>query len=298
MTRPFPAFLLAMAVVVSMSGCQANSSQPNPRGTNNVQPQNNWPKLLGNFRFHWSAEPGIDVITGPAMIVRAYMESFDTAWFTLDINNVFPGFTRSTPENQKRQGEFLWQLVQVRPLGDGYPKNADGARPHYGFQALHFLELAPLGDGYRAIVCSGEYAHFVESTVNPGKFMSIGVDDKTGRPFNEGGSGVAPYQIDLTQHDPRVGPNPPAPVTEPQRGPAPAPTQDVFGNWFITGASSSHWGPSTDRRAAEFPSPALQQRCEDAMPTPKAERLAMMTGFKDEPPPPGQAIPGWPAEPG
>ena len=29
---------------------------------------------------------------------------------------------------------------------------------------------------------------------------------------------------------------------------------------------------------------------------PAAERIAMMTGFKDQPPPHGEAIPGWPAK--
>jgi hypothetical protein len=32
------------------------------------------------------------------------------------------------------------------------------------------------------------------------------------------------------------------------------------------------------------------------MPFPEAERIAMMTGFKDQPPPHGEAIPGWPAK--
>jgi len=32
------------------------------------------------------------------------------------------------------------------------------------------------------------------------------------------------------------------------------------------------------------------------MPQPEAERIAMMTGFKDQPPPHGEAIPGWPAK--
>jgi hypothetical protein len=32
------------------------------------------------------------------------------------------------------------------------------------------------------------------------------------------------------------------------------------------------------------------------MPTPTAERLAIMTGFKDQPPPHGEVIPGWPAK--
>lgn len=298
MIRPLTLATIVVMTVAILGGCDTQSAESSSTTTPAGQIYPNWPALLNNFRFHWSAEPGIDVTTGPAMVVRAYMEAYDTAWFTLNPDNVFPGFDRATPENQTPEGDFLWQLVHIRPLGYGYTKTARDARPHFGFQELHFLELTPLGEGYRAIVCSGEYAHFIESTSKPGEFIAIGVDDDSGRPYrgSRSDSGVFPYQIDFTQHDPRIGPNAPSDVTAPQRGPAPAPDQDVFGKWFFTGASSSYWGPSSDRTSADFPSPELQKRCGDAMPTPKAERLAMMTGFKDQPPPHGEAIPGWPAK--
>jgi hypothetical protein len=142
-------------------------------------------------------------------------------------------------------------------------------------------------------VCSGGYAEFVPSKSQPGKFASLSVSDKTGLPYARGSSGVYVRQVELTQDDPRVGPNPPAAVTIPQRGPLPAPTEDVFGNWFVTGAGSSFWGPKNDPRSLRHD---LEERCEAAMPTPAAERIAMMTGFKDQPPPHGEAIPGWPAK--
>jgi hypothetical protein len=297
MTRRIFLVIALIASVGIVSGCHTGGTKSPPTSSNSpAQLSPNWPPLLNDFRFHWTAEPGIDITSGPAMVVRAYMESFGVATFTLNPDNVYPGFNRATPENQEAEGDFLWQLVQIRPLGSGYTKTAKDARPHFGYEALHFLELTPIGDGYRAIVCSGEYAHFVESTTKPGKFVSIGVNEETGQLYRPGDKGVYPYQIDLTQHDPRLRPNPPAPVTAPQRGPAPAPDQDVFGDWFFTGASASYWGPSNDRTAGEFPPPHLKQRCADAMPTPEAERLAIMTGFKDQPPPHGNAIPGWPAK--
>lgn len=297
MMRNISLIVAVIAATAGISACQTQTTESPPTTeTSPAQLNPNWPPLLNDFRFHWSAEPGIDVTTGPAMTVRAYMEAYDTASLTLSPDNVFPGFHRVTPENQKPEGDFLWQLVHIRPLGSGYTKTTKDARPHFGFQELHFLELTPLGDGYRAIVCSGVYAHFVESTARPGKFVSIGDNEDTAQPYRDGDNGVFPYQIELTQHDPRLGPNPPAPVTAPQRGPAPAPDQDVFGNWFFTGASSSYWGPSNDRKSADFPPPDLKQRCEAAMPTPKAERLGLMTGFKNQPPPHGEAVPGWPAK--
>jgi hypothetical protein len=253
----------------------------------------NWPLLLNDFRFHWTAAPGIDVTTGPAMGVRAYLESYSIAQTTFNADNVYPGFNRATPENQPREGNFLWQLVNVRPMGHPFTARPEDARPHFGYEAFHFLELTPAGTGYRAIVCSGSYAEFVASRTRPGKFVSVSVSDETGQPYARGSSGVFAHQVELTQHDPRAGPNPPAPVTFPQKGPAPAPDQDVFGNWFITGASLSRWGLFDDPRSFR---PELEQRCEAAMPTPKDERLAIMIGFKDRPPPHGQAIPGWPAK--
>lgn len=297
MIRRISSVIAIIATTTVFTGCHTQTQEsPSSSATTPAQLYPNWPPLLNDFRFHWSAEPGIDVTSGPAMVVRAYMEAYDTAWFTLDSDNVFPGFRRATPENQEPEGDFLWQLVHIRPLGSGYTKTAKDARPHFGYQVLHFLELTPVGNGYRAIVCSGEYAHFVESTAQKGKFVSIGVNEDTAQLYRPGDKGVYPYQIELTQHDSRVGPNPPAPVTVPQRGPAPAPDQDVFGNWFVTGASSSYWGPSNDPKARDFPSPELRQRCDNAMPQPEAERIAMMTGFKDQPPPHGEAIPGWPAK--
>jgi hypothetical protein len=291
MMRPLSSIIAAITAVTVGSACNTDPNEPpSATGTTPERVSPNWPSLLNDFRFHWTAESGIDVTTGPAMVVRAYMESYNTAWFTLNLDNLFPGFRRATPENQEPVGDFLWQLVDIRPLGSGFTKTAKDARPHFGYQALHFLELTPLGNGYRAIVCSGDYAHFVQSAVNPGKFVSIDVDEKTAQP-DSGESGVYLTQIELIQRDPRVGPDLP-----PQRGPAPAPEQDVFGDWWFTGAGSSYWGPSNDRTAGDFPPPELTKRCEDAMPLPEAERLAMMTGFKDQPPPHGEAIPGWPAK--
>jgi len=58
-------------VLVACGGTPAESPTP----ATSSQPGAlfpNWPPLLSNFRFHWSAEPGIDVTTGPAMVVRAY----------------------------------------------------------------------------------------------------------------------------------------------------------------------------------------------------------------------------------
>ena len=227
------------------------------------------------------------------MVVRAYLEAYTVGQDTFDANNVYPGFNRATPENLPREGNYEFQLVNIRPMGQPFSGTPEDAVPRFGYEALHFLELTAIGSGYRAVVCSGDYAEFVASASQPGKFVNVGVYEGDGQPLPRGSSGVDVFQIELTQHDPRVGPNPPAAVTAPQRGPLPAPDQDVFGNWFITGAGDVYWGPVNDPRSFRHD---VEQRCETAMPLPREERLAMMTGFKDQPPPHGEAIPGWPTK--
>lgn len=283
-----------VVIVVLLGACGGPGlSSTTQTSTKSAQLFPNWPTLLNNFRFNWTAEPGIDVTTGTAMVVRAYLESYGVAQATFNADNVFPGFNRATPENQPRDGNYQFQLVNVRPMGYPFTAKPDDAQAHYGYETFHFLELTPVGSGYRAVVCSGDYAEFVASRSQPGKFVSIGVSDKTGQPYERGSTGINVNQVELTQRDPRVGPNPPAAPNFPQRGPLPAPEQDVFGNWFITAAGDVFWGPKNDPKSFRHD---LEERCEAAMPTPAAERIAMMTGFKDQPPPHGDAIPGWPAK--
>jgi hypothetical protein len=286
-------WISVIAVVASIVGCGTAAQHPPPETP--AQPSQlfaNWPPLLNDFRFHWTSEPGIDLTTGPAVVVRAYLESYDVATFSFNLDNLYPGFLRATPENDDLNSEYVTQLGWIRPLNRVKMGPAD-AREHFGFVPYHFLQLMKVGDGFRAIVCSGDYADFVKSDVQPGKFVSSNVDPKTAQPYQYTES-VWVHRLELTQHDPRVGPNPPAPVSAPQRGPAPAPDQDVFGNWFFTGASSSYWGRIGETET--FPTPDLLRQCSDRMPQSEPERLSMMTGFKDQPPPRGNAIPGWPAK--
>lgn len=288
--------IVVAAVLVSACG----HSTPQPTGSPTTQSQGrqfaNWPATLDGFSFHWTAEPGIDLLAGPGVLLRAYLESYQVAEYTFDIKDVYPGFLRATPPNADRNvAGTLIQHIGVRPLGYYNTKTPQDARPHYGFLALHVLEVNPLDGGYDALVCTAEYASFIESAVRPGKYISLGTDDKTGQPLNPGPtSGVFVYRIQFTQHDPRVGLTPPQPPTAPQEGPAPAPSDDVFGDWFVTAESTGSWGPIGQPEKPLFPTPELQQRCANAMPQNEAERTAMMTGYKDAPPAPGNPEPGWP----
>ncbi|WP_319449426.1 MULTISPECIES: hypothetical protein [unclassified Mycobacterium] len=295
--------LLTLVVVAALlSACtpstpKTDNAVPSAKSTQE-QRLANWPATLNDFRFHWTAAPNIDLTTGPSVLIRAYLESYDIAEYTFDLDNVYPGFLRATPPNTDRNApDALNQLLGIRPLGYYNTKTPKDARPHYGFVPYHVLELAPLAAGYEATVCTAEYGSFIESTARPGKFISLGTDDKTGKPFKLGPtSGVYVHRIEFTQHDPRVGLTPPQPPSAPQVGPSPAPYEDVFGNWYVTAESIGFWGPVGHPDTPHFPTPELEQRCADSMPQNEVERTALMTGYKDAPPPPGDADPGWPLQ--
>lgn len=284
---------IATLVVSLLSGCGDSNPAEESSATEKATPSaGGWPASLAQFRFHWSAEPGIDITTGPAMIVRAYLESYDVAEMTSDPNNVYPGFDRATPENQPRVGNYEYQLIGIRPFSLPVPEAGNkAAAAQFGYEAFHFLELTPSANGFRAIVCSGSYANFVKSDTREGQFVSVAADPNTAQPRRPGFTGVYAHQIELAKGDPRVGSDAPPGPSVPQAGPEPAPNNDVFGDWFITGAGLSHWGPVNGPNPLR---PDLDDRCARAMPQGQAERLQILTGFKDQPPAHGEAVPGWP----
>lgn len=255
----------------------------------------NWPATLNEFRFHWTAEPTIDLTTGPAIPIRAYLEAYDVASYSRDLANLYPGFLRATPPNDELDGHYIAQLAWIRPF-NGREVKPEDALDHFGYKPFHLLRIDRIGNGHRAIVCEGDFANFVPSETHPDKFIYVGADPRTAQ-LPPATTGVHVIRLEFTENDPRVGTTPPPAVTAPQRGPDPAPNQDVFGNWFFTGVSSSIWGriDSADREI--LPSPELERQCSERLPYTETERVAMMTGFKDRPPPHGQAEPGWPVKP-
>lgn len=288
------AMAAATAALVIASGAACGTSQPETAetSTGTTAERPTWPELLDDFRFHWSADPGIDLTAGVAVPIRAYLESYDVASYTLDLDDVYPGFMRATPQNDELDGDYQTQLAFIRPL-NGLRSDEKPAKP-FGYTTFHILRVEPIdGGGQRATVCAGSYANYVESRTDPGTYVSVVAAPDTAtlaRPSDT----VGVYRIELSENDPRAVPDPP-PVTEPQQGPAPAPIADVFGKWFVSAASSSYWGPINDKALREeFPSPELRQECAERMPDPPEVQVEMATGFKTETPPPGEAIPGWP----
>ena len=291
-------FLLALSAVVAFTvsiGCAPDnaSTQSSDPSENRSQQFPNWPASLNEFRFHWTADPNIDIIAGAAVPIRAYLESYYVASFSANLDNVYPGFMRATPENDELDGHYLAQLAWIRPLNGVVAKSED-AVAHFGYIPFHILRIDSL---------KMDFAHYMPRKLcqlhqEQRKTWQIRLPSVNPKTAQIQGSIRHRHRnrIELTQQDPRVGPNPPAAVTAAQRGPAPAPDQDVFGPWFFTGMSSSFWGPIDAAEPERFPPPELKRQCSDRMPQPEAERIAMMTGFKDQPAPHGEPLPGWPVE--
>ncbi|MGH3644903.1 MAG: hypothetical protein ACRDUX_38470 [Mycobacterium sp.] len=294
--------LLAVVALLFTSACE-NNPAPSPATTSTAtlpaRQFPNWPPVANEFRFQWSAAPGIDLAAGPAVTLRAYVESYRLSGFAGgDQSVVYPGFIRATPESTGPLTESgsLLQLRNVRPRTRA-DLEAEGwtyaERQVYGYQPTHILNLQPQGDGYRATVCLGLYSVYRTADNDPRKYFSTIADPDTGKFGYAGTQLVEIWRVELTDRDPRVA-NAPASPTIPQIGPLPAPTEDVFGHWFITGRSSGLWGPLGQDENID--TPEVRQQCEDAMPDDAAARMAMATGFHTQPPPHGNPIPGWPVQ--
>lgn len=285
---------LVLAALVPLACTPSTDSTPQPSTARSAGLFPNWPPALNNFRFYWYAAPGIDMTTGPVVTVRAYLESYRIANLTGgDTSAVYPGFTRATPKNglQTRQNT-PFELSYVRPETRAEAE-ANGwkyvERNMFGYGPFYILSIGPVGGVFRAIVCQGEYSTFHQDDTDPSKYTSI----TSWPPQDTADKGVTVWRVELTDKDPRVGPNPPAAPTNPQSGPLPAPTGDVFGPWFITGASTSLWGTPGETQYVD--TPEVKQQCAEHMPDDAAARKAMYTGLHDQPPPHGDPIPGWPA---
>jgi hypothetical protein len=299
--------LLVVIAMVFTAACDAPPVPPSPTTSSaSTLPAPlfpNWPAEANEFRFHWSAAPGVNLETSPAVALRAYIESYRLAGFAGgDPSVVYPGFMRATPENTGPVSEdgSLLQLRYVRPqTREEY--EAGGwtyvERQVYGYQPTYVLDLSPQGSGYRATVCLGLYSVYRTADDDHDKYFSTIADADTGQLRYQDGQTVEIWRIELTDKDPRVGNAPAAPAAA-QTGPLPAPVEDVFGPWFITGNAVALWGPLGDPERDTVDTPEVRQQCEDTMPDDAAARRAMATGFHDAPPPHGEPIPGWPAASG
>jgi hypothetical protein len=258
-----------------LAGCSPEPPGPTPAPP--PPPIERWSGLLSDFQEVWSAEPGIDLLTGAAVVVRAYSESMTLAQDMGDIEYVYPGFSRAVlndePHSKLMSAWDRWPYLEA-PL----------RAPRFGNARRHILRATTAGRDVTTVTCVYSYAIAKEQG---GDFVSISQNPLNLVPD----PGVAVELVKMAAPENDQGTELP-----PQAGPLPAPTDDVFGDWKVTGVLN-FWGSGEPAFDSEWPTyEADRAECADKAPDPP-ERRAFLIGGKhprsDFPTQP--AYPGWPS---
>ncbi|CPW15198.1 hypothetical protein [Mycobacteroides abscessus] len=282
---------LAIVVAVVLAGCTPHRDDTDLAPTSPSQPRIPFTGLTQDMRIRWSADPGIDLLTGPAVIVRAYRESYILGGLMASPSYYYPGFEHAVPQNNHGSN------IAVRPLIAGDRELASSGfqitAPIVGTWRQHLLSLT--GDpssGYTAIVCDWSYATAVQQADNqyryPHRLPPEPLDTAT--PI----TGTLPVRITLTP--------PPSSdtghTTPRQRGDAPSPAGDVFDGWKIRSAihlpTEFYPDEPDDWSKAQYGRDQLA--CRDKAPDSYEKRKVYLMGEhprSDYPTLP--ADPGWPA---
>lgn len=294
---------LAIALTVPIAGCGTPPHQP--PAPSSTQPKHNWPPLLYDFRFRWTAEPGFDLTTGWAIPLRAYLESWLIISHTDDFDAGYPGYLRATPELLER-GSTEWAHTPYakRYIRGFKDKPTHGnVKPTVGNETLHVLRVEPIPTGFRAFVCDMTFGVYLRS---PDGYTPIAYEyaRKSGR---ADAGNVKTWRIEFSDKTAAANGSPPQPG-RPQFGPLPAPTTDVFGPWFVTGADEVDLWADTDFPGLVPGSPedtqrtheaiaaqdAMKQECLARYPLDAAQRAKQATTILTDAPPIEPAAPGWP----
>jgi hypothetical protein len=276
----------ASATLLVLAGCA--SAPPPDDGAPKPPAYPNWPETLAGFRFRWAAEPGVDLLTGPAVPLRAFLEAYRVGYFTPRSREerprfvAYPGFFDAVAEPTGVGPQIPFQISEAWPFpGRPYPP-----RPEYGTEYLHVLQIDPIDGGYRAYVCDGRYNTFEKDRTSNRYVSALGPGSKNYFEL------VQIWRVELHT----AGPT--ATNDGLQKGPNPAPIGDVFGNWKVTASDKGFWGMAGTPETREAAKVADEQhyRCLRSMPHSPADMVTMSRRQFDSPPPFEPAVPGWPAQ--
>lgn len=261
-------FLTVSCAALLVAGC---GSPPTARPPASPAAHGPWTGVLAQDRAVWSAEPSIDLLTGPAVAIRAYQESYFVASLMGSEEYLYPGFAHAVAPNAPSTAPLS---AQGRWPSTSHP----APHPMVGNEQWHILRIDTSGQDLTAVVCDwGLYTRAFD--LGDGNYGYIGETH---------GAGVDALWISMTA--PAAAPTPPLP---PQKGPALAPVDDVFGGWRINGFIEAFGGVATP----EWPSAAADVgACAAKAPVPLDRRTALRNGNhprSDFPTLP--AYPGWPA---
>ena len=257
------------AILVSITaGCSHTSPQ---RATNG--PPERWPANLSELHFVWTAEPGIDVLAQPAVVVRAYIESRLLVSFGGSEDYLYPGFDRAVARN--------------RPVGSPtstvgvWPDPGRAEKPLVGTSIVHILRLAQRGRDVTAVACRWAYGSaWLQSD---GKYR---IESASAGPT----TGLIMERVNLV-----APPDPSATDLPPQKGPSQYAITDVFGGWRVVGRLQAF---TQIDAGPEWPEFGEDQAACAAQAPESIERREYLTSA-DRPRsdfPTLPASPGWPAE--
>jgi hypothetical protein len=276
----------ALVALVVLSGCTSPADHSPAPTKPPTYP--NWPELLAGFRFRWTAGPGIELLTGPAVPLRAFVESY---WVGVDTSDVdsdvapkfasYPGFLNAVAQPTGVEGTIPYQITYAWP----FPGMTYSGEPLYGNEYLHVLRIDLVDGGYRAYVCDGRYNTFFHDRAT-NTYTSVV------RWSKNDDSLIQLWRVEMRR------PSPAPPSATEQKGPSPAPLGDVLEDWSITASNMGLWGMRNSPESREYrPIAATQhQQCLGAMPHPADQFGPMSRREFGSPPPFEQAVPGWAAQ--
>ena len=257
----------SLAILMLLAGCQVFNNDE-PRIDRSGGP-------LADKHYQWTVGPGIDLLTGPAVPVRAFLESRLDAQTMSSLDYAYPGFDRAVAAAPANGKDFLTNNLRpdehLGPLDEIVVGNS----------RFHIQSITRSGQTVTAILCSYRYGLAQER--ENGTFVSV---------LNKfvHNDGIDALLLTLA-----------APADEsdselpPQTGPAPAPVVDVFGDWKVTGFLNGYFGPVPGYETVWPTFEADTAKCVEQAPDPPERRAFLKEGghprsdFPTSPP-----SPGWP----
>lgn len=156
----------------------------------------------------------MDLLSGPAVPLRAYLESWLLTYYTGDLDVVYPGFQRVTPPLVQFQSSDWRALPYARRAVSGHQGSSDFNEPGLqilGNEDLHILKLESVPSGYRAFVCDSRFGMY-KHTEGASNFSPLRAESSVGAMVDIGNMSV--WRVEFTAgSQPLAG----------QEGPLPAP---------------------------------------------------------------------------
>lgn len=250
---------IVAAALFMVTGCAPQQAAEAPES-----PPAGWPEALSDFSMTWTGEPGIDLTSDPAVVVRAYIESYYLARATDDERYLYPGFAQSVDANNPDGVEGTKEL---------WP-SADRPREWIGDFRQHILRVEQSEQNVVVFGCMYTY--------DSGIMQGPEIDRNT----EPGPYGVI-TALRVGLEAPRDGNTP-----DSQAGPSRAPSENVFGEWHVTNHQggyllTSEW-PDRGRDIDE-----CRTRADG---TPESRQFVPARAFTRSDFPAMPPNPGWPAD--